>query len=419
MTKFSESPAWKAVTKVFQLIGKVHQLWWILILSIVGILCGLFASQFSKDYLKLLSTAIFLPMLKIVIFPIILSLLIVGIASHADEIERLGGLAVKSLVYFIVITIIAMCVGLIWANVFKPGHDLRLASYDPKDYYSKANGTSPVTLPTLLANTIPESIIVAGFNNKSLQLTFVGVMFGVAILLMPHPKERKILVGFSDAVVKATLKYVELVVRFVPIAIGGSLAATVASNGVKALVALGKLIGVVYLGLFTFVICVFLPIAIITRLPWRDFFKAWWKPVTIAFVTASSDAALGLVMENLLEFGVPADIIAWTLPIGYSFNLDGTTLYLGSAFLFVAQSAGIDLDAGTQIVYMFTLLLMSKGIAGLPRASLITLGAAVTQWGLPIEALSAILGVDEIMDMARTAVNVTGNMVRSLPNRSS
>ncbi|KAJ3128146.1 hypothetical protein HK098_005046 [Nowakowskiella sp. JEL0407] len=401
------------VVKVGSFLYNVHQLWWIVIASGLGVMFGLIAPGFSKDYLGLLSTSIFLPLVKLLIFPLIFSILIVGIAGHGDDIAAVTRVGIKAIVYFILVTIIAIFAGLLWGNVFQPGSGLEvnIHSFNESVAKEKAGAGNTVTLQKLLEGTIPTSIALAASNNSSLQITFAAIMFAVSMILMGDKPAKNVLVTFFDAVLKAMFKYIDLIMRFVPIAIFGALAGSVGRNGIKLLAVLGKLIGTVYLGLFTFVLVIFLPIALVTRMPLFDFAKALWKPIIIAFSTASSDAALGIAIENLVDFGVPRDIVGFVMPLGYSFNLDGTTLYLGSALLFCAQTGQIELPLGTQVVYMLILLLSSKGIAGVPRASLVILLAAVQQFGLPVEAVSAILGVDEIMDMARTSVNLTGNML--------
>ncbi|KXS21541.1 Sodium:dicarboxylate symporter [Gonapodya prolifera JEL478] len=398
-------PDW--IKKPVLFLWNLHQLWWILIGSLLGILLGFTAKGFSKDYLKLLSTGIFLPLVKLSIFPLIFSLLIVGIAGNSHDTATLARMGVKSISYFIIVTIIAIFIGLIWGNILHPGDGISIVGY------AKPAEQTGLTLAKLLSNTIPESIILAGYNNASLQITFAATMFGVSMILLKKEDQgaRKTLVAFFDAILKVMFKYIDLVMRFVPFAIFGALAGAVANNGASTLASLGKLIGCVYLGLFTFLFLVLIPIALVTKLPFLEFARKLYEPLVIAFSTASSDAALARAVENLVAFGVPKDIVGFVIPLGYSFNLDGTTLYLASAMLFCAQAGGVEMDLGTQIGHMFIIYLSSKGIAGVPRASLVILAAAVTQFGLPSEAVTIILGVDEIMDMARTAINVTGNML--------
>ncbi|KAI8919136.1 sodium:dicarboxylate symporter [Powellomyces hirtus] len=371
---------------------------------------GLLAPKFSKEYLGLLSSHIFLPMVKSLIVPLIFSLLIVGIAGHGDDIARVGRLGAKSIAYFMCLTVIAIFVGLAFGNLIKPGVNSGLDLCPDGDRTcKKPNATEPFTIGKQLNDIIPVSFFGAAANNKSLQITFCAVMFAWACMLVPNKDHKRVIVGFFDAVAGVMLQVVNLVMRFTPLAIGGSLAKTVASNGIGSLAVLGKLIGTVYAGLFAFTILILLPVALIARVPIIPFLKAVRDPIIIAFTTASSDAALAIAMENMIALGCPAHIVSFVIPVGYSFNLDGTTLYLGTAVLFVAQVDGQSWPIGEQIVRMFLVLLMSKGIAGVPRASLVILQAACETWGLPTEVILIILGIDEICDMARTSINLLGN----------
>jgi len=204
-------------------------------------------------------------------------------------------------------------------------------------------------------------------------------------------------------------KFVAIVMKFAPIGVGAAMAVAVSHGGLGVLVNLGKLILTLYGALFVFGFIALLPAALIARIPLRRFARSVKDPALIAFSTTSSDAALPLAMQRMVEFGVPKRIVAFVMPTGYSFNLDGSTLYLGVASLFVAQAAGVHLSIGQQLFMMLTLLITSKGIAAVPRASLVVLAGTLTKFGLPLEGIAVILGVDEVMDMARTAVNLVGN----------
>ncbi|KAI8588952.1 proton/sodium-glutamate symport protein GltT [Geranomyces variabilis] len=392
------------VRSVYRPLSKVNILWWILICSAIGILCGKVAPDFSKNYLGLLSSAIFIPMIKSVIVPLVFSLLIVGIAGHGDDLTRLGRLGVKSIVYFLSLTITAIFVGLAWSAILKPGEGNNFVL--PK----AVNSTTEFSLANELSNIIPVSFFAAATANNSLQITFCGIMFACALLCLKEKKTSKAtLIGFFQAVADAMLEVVKLIMRFTPIAIGGSLSKTVAQNGLSSLATLAKLIGTTYAALASFILLVLLPVALVARVPIIPFLKAVREPLVIAFTTASSDAALAPALENMIELGCPTHITSFVIPVGYAFNLDGTTIYLGTAILFVAQVSGIEWPVGIKIARMFGLLLMSKGIAGVPRASIAVLTAACVQWGLPTEVIGIIIGIDEICDMARTALNLFGN----------
>ncbi|KAJ3011073.1 hypothetical protein HKX48_007046 [Thoreauomyces humboldtii] len=387
----------------YRRLAKINMLWWILVCSAIGILCGEVAPDFSKDYLSLLSTAIFIPMIKAVIVPLIFSLLVVGIAGHGDDLTRVGRLGLKCLIYFVGLTVIAIFFGLAWSAIIKPG------AGDQLKLTIKPTVSGNFTLAGELNNIIPVSFAAAWVGNMSLQITFCGVMFACALMFVKDSKSKNTMLGFFQGVSDTMLEVVKLVMRFTPLAIGGSLAKTVASNGISSLAVLGKLIGTVYIALISFVLLILLPMALLMKVPIIPFLKAVRKPLIIAFTTASSDAALAPALENMILLGCPKHIASFVIPVGYSFNLDGTTIYLGLAVLFVAQVSGITWSVGEQIERMFLLLLMSKGIAGIPRASIAVLSVACVQWGLPTEVISIVLGIDEICDMARTSLNLFGN----------
>ncbi|KAJ3145145.1 hypothetical protein HDU89_007562 [Geranomyces variabilis] len=392
------------VRRVYRPLSKVNILWWILVCSAIGILCGKVAPDFSKNYLGLLSSHIFIPMIKSVIVPLVFSLLVVGIAGHGDDLTRLGRLGVKSIVYFMSLTITAIFVGLAWSAILKPGEGNNFV------LTKAANSTAEFSLANELSNIIPVSFFAAASANNSLQITFCGIMFACALLCLKEKKTSKAtLISFFQAVADTMLEVVKLIMRFTPIAIGGSLAKTVAVNGLSSLATLAKLIGTTYAALASFVLLVLLPVALVARVPIIPFLKAVRDPLVIAFTTASSDAALAPALENMIALGCPTHITSFVIPVGYAFNLDGTTIYLGTAILFVAQVSGIEWPVGVKIARMFGLLLMSKGIAGVPRASIAVLTAACVQWGLPTEVILIIIGIDEICDMARTALNLFGN----------
>ncbi|KAI9101366.1 sodium--dicarboxylate symporter [Phlyctochytrium arcticum] len=390
--------------------SRIHLLVWILIFSIIGVICGLYAPSFSKNYLALLSTHIFLPMVKSLIVPLIFSLLVTGIAGHSDDIAKVGKLGIKSMVYFMSLTVVAIFIGLLFGNIIKPGVGITLDSVKPVNATEKKE----ISLASELNAIIPTSFFKAASDNQSLQITFCAIMFAVAYMLVKEKRGKITVMEFFEGIVQIMLSLTNMVMRFTPVAIGGALAKAVASNGIGILGHLAKLIGCVYLGLTTFVLLVLLPVALVAKVPLVPFGKAVAKPLMIAFSTASSDAALGIAMSNMMELGVPRQIVSFVIPLGYSFNLDGTTLYLGTAMLFAAQVAGVNWTFSEQLLRMFLVLLMSKGIAGVPRASLVVLAAACEAWGLPAEIVPLVLGIDEINDMARTGVNLLGNCMATV-----
>ena len=388
---------------MLRLLRKISFTWWIFIGMAAGILIGYYAPAAALT-LKPLST-VFLRMIKSVVVPIIFGTLIVGIAGHGDDLKRIGRLAIKSLAYFWLMTSIALAIGLIAVNITKPGIGVALPPPDPHAAIPKA---APTTFGGFLEHIVPQSVIEAAASNEVLQVVFWATIFAIALTqVRGQPKE--VILGFCEGLMEVMFKFVGIVMKFAPIGIGAAMAVTVSHSGIKVLKNLGLLIGTLYGALVVFALVALIPAALIARIPIRRFIKAVKDPAIIAFTTTSSDAALPLAMQRMTEFGVPKRIVAFVIPTGYSFNLDGSTLYLGVASIFVAQTAGMHLTVSQQLFMMLTLLITSKGIAAVPRASLVVLSGALTAFGLPLEGVVVILGVDEVMDMARTMINLVGN----------
>jgi proton glutamate symport protein len=393
---------------------------WILIAMVVGVAVGRFYPDapcqgidgcFSAGDLKPLST-VFLRMIKSIIAPIIFSTLVIGIAGHGDDMKRVGRLALKSIIYFEVVTTLALFIGLAAVNLVKPGVGVSLAvpAEQGKDLAMKSSG---LTLSNFLEHIVPESVVNAMAHNEVLQIVFFAILFAVALSqVRGRPKE--LMLGFCEALAEVMFKFTAIVMRFAPIGIGAAIAVTVAHSGLGILINLGKLVLTLYGSLVVLILCVFLPIALMARLPIRKFLAAVKQPALIAFSTTSSEAALPRAMQAMEGIGVPRRIVAFVMPTGYSFNLDGTTLYLALASVFVAQAAGHPLTLGHQLTMMLTLMLTSKGVAAVPRASLVILSGTLATFGLPLEGVAVILGVDELMDMARTTVNLVGNCLATV-----
>ncbi|HTC23740.1 MAG TPA: cation:dicarboxylase symporter family transporter [Gemmatimonadales bacterium] len=368
-----------------------------------GILIGWLAPGFAVE-LRPLST-VFLRMIKSVVVPIIFGTLVIGIAGHGDDLKRIGRLAIKSIGYFWLMTTVALVIGLVAGNLVKPGVGVTLPPPDPNAPIPQA---APTTFGGFLEHIVPRSFIEAAANGEVLQVVFWATLFALALTqVRGRPKE--VMLEFAEGLMEVMFKFVGLVMKYAPIGIGAALAVTVSHSGLGVLVNLAKLILTLYGALLVFGLAAFLPAALLARIPIGRFARMVKDPAIIAFTTTSSDAALPLAMQRMVEFGVPKRIVAFVMPTGYSFNLDGSTLYLGVASLFVAQAAGVDLTLGQQLFMMLTLLITSKGIAGVPRASLVVLSGTLTAFGLPLEGVAVILGVDEVMDMARTMVNLVGN----------
>jgi proton glutamate symport protein len=265
----------------------------------------------------------------------------------------------------------------------------------------------------VIEHLVPQSVFEAAASNDVLEIVVWTALFGVALTRVREPAKERVL-GFAQAVAEVTFRMVDLVMWFAPFGIGAALAATVARHGLAVLGSLGQLVLTLYVALIVFCIVVLVPVALITGVPLRRFVRAVRQPALIAFSTSTSEAALPRAMESMEALGVPGRIVAFVIPLGYTFNLDGSTLYLAVAALFAAQAGGIVMPLGRQLVLMLTLMLTSKGVAGVPRASLVILAAAVGTFGLPVQAVALVLGVDAFMDMARTTVNVIGNCLASV-----
>jgi proton glutamate symport protein len=381
---------------------------WILIFMVIGALIGWLNPDLGTD-LKPLST-VFLRMIKSIVVPIIFGSLVIGIAGHGDDMKRVGRLALKSLLYFEVVTTIALIVGLLAVNLTRPGDGVRLTASADEGQQLAQKTTS---FSGFLEHIVPQSFFEAAVNNEVLQIVFFSILFAVALSqVRGRPKEA--MLGFCEGLAETMFKFTAIVMKYAPIGIGAAIAVTVGHSGIGVLVNLGKLVLTLYGALVVFVLVALVPAALIARVPIRAFIQMVKEPALIAFASTSSEAALPKAMENMERLGVSRRIVAFVLPTGYSFNLDGSTLYLAVASIFVAQAAGVDLSWSQQLIIVLTLMVTSKGVAGVPRASLVILSGTLLHFGLPLEGVAVILGVDELMDMGRTTVNVVGNCLASV-----
>jgi Na+/H+-dicarboxylate symporter len=396
-------------------IGRISQPQWVVVAVIVGVLLGwMFPDRsgggFRASDLQVLSN-VFLRMIKSLVAPLLFGTLVVGIAGHGDDMKRIGTLAVRSLIYFEVVTALALAVGLLAANVAQPGSGVTLGTT------AAGGGAEPIApapaLGSVLEHIVPQSFVDAAAHNDALQITFLGIVFAVALARV-QGRAKTLMLAFCQALSEVMFEFTALVMRFAPIGVGGAIATTVGKSGIGVLRHLGALVFTLYGALIIFALFVLLPIALAFRVPVRRFWSATKEPWLIAFSTASSEAALPLALANMERLGVPRRIASFVLPAGYTFNMDGTTLYLAMASMFVAQAAGIELPVSQQILMMVTLMLTSKGMAGVPRASLVVLSGTLTQFGLPLQGIALILGVDAFLDMARTSLNVVGNCLASV-----
>jgi proton glutamate symport protein len=382
---------------------------WILIALVVGAILG---AAFPAAGYPGLATAekataqVFLRMIKSLIVPLLFSTLVVGIAGHGDDMKKVGRLAFRSIVYFELVTTVALVIGLAAVNIIKPGVGVNLAAESVKTGTEFAQ--TKVTFTGVIEHMVPQSFFDAAAHNEVLQIVFFAILFAVALSRVKGPM-KKVMLDVCESLSAVMFKFVDIVMAFAPFGIGAAIATTIGASGLGVLLNLGKLVGTLYGALIVFILGVFLPIALMARIPIRTFWSYVKQPWLIAFSTASSEAALPLAMESLEKFGLPKRIIAFVLPTGYSFNLDGSTLYLAVASVFAAQAGGINMPIGNQLIMMLTLMLTSKGVAAVPRAALVILSGALAMFGLPLEAVAVILGVDALMDMARTSVNLLGN----------
>jgi proton glutamate symport protein len=381
---------------------------WILVSMVVGVVLGVVSPRWAIILEPL--SVVFLRMIKSLIVPLIFSTLVVGVAGHGDDMGRVGRLAVRSFVYFEVVTTIALFVGLVVVNIVQPGRGVSLTAV-PAEQGNQLAGQM-TTLSEVLEHIVPVSVFDAAAHNEALQVVFWALLFAVALSRVRGPAKERIL-GLCEGLAEVTFRMVAIVMVFAPIGIGSALAATIGHHGLGVLGSLGKLVLTIYIALIIFCALVFVPIILLAKVPLGAFVRAVRGPALIAFSTSTSEAALPLSIENMVAMGVPRRIAAFVIPAGYTFNLDGSTLYLAVALLFAAQAAGLSLPIGRQLIMMLTLMLMSKGVAGVPRASLVILAGALVTFGLPAQAVALILGVDAFMDMARTTVNVVGNCVAS------
>lgn len=411
---------------VFYCIKKRSLTSWILFGIAVGAVVGFDYPNFAKS-LHPLSQG-FIRLVKTIVGPILFATLVYGIAGHSD-LRQVGRMAWKSLLYFYCATTIALFIGLAAINITQAGKGVDMSKVPQMELPDKAAAVSasdklelehlPENMHWIFKTTaffrdiFPENIIKSIHENKVLQIVIFAVVFGIG-LAMVEEKKRKPLVDLMESLAETMFKYTNLIMYFAPIGVGAAMAYTVGAMGIEILKNLMMLLLTLYGALLVFLLFVLLPIALFLKVPIGKFIQALKEPVSIAFATTSSDAALPKVMSNMEDFGVPRRIVSFVVPTGYSFNLDGTTLYLSLASIFVAQAAGMDLSIGQQLLICLTLMITSKGVAAVPRASLIILIATADQFGLPVIIIAAILGIDELMDMARTSVNVIGNCLASV-----
>ncbi|PVU85923.1 hypothetical protein BB561_006865 [Smittium simulii] len=392
---------------IFRLLGKTNVSFWILMALPVGILLGHFAPEFSIN-LKYIST-VFLNMIKILVVPLLFSTLYVGIIGHGNDLGGVGRLAVKCFIYFEVVTSFALVFGLVVANIVKPGKGVDLSGLDTEDLPASTSHK----WYDYLNDIVPSSFFKAAADDKVLQIVFCAVVFSIASAQLPE-EQRRGMSEFLFALSQIMFKVVAIIMNFAPFGVLGAIASTVGKSGLKVLITLGKLVLTLYGTLILFVALILIPVLVIAKVRIIPFFKQISQPMILAFTTASSESALPIALRKLEDFGIPYNIVSFVLPVGYSFNLDGSTLYLSLAAMFCAQASNVEIPIGKQIMLLLTLMISSKGVAAVPRASLIVLLGTIQSYGIPKTPVSLILGVDAFMDMARTVTNVTGNCIASV-----
>ncbi len=378
---------------------------WILIAMLLGISIGTDFPSIALN-LKVLSD-IFLRLIKTIIAPLLFSTLVVGIAGHSN-IKQVGRMGIKSIVYFELVTTVALFIGLVSINLSKAGIGTDLHAQNAQIEKAQTLLAQKQSHDVIL-DIFPENIAKAVSDNQILQVVIFSILFGIGLALVKNQEKKAAVLLFSEGLSEVMFKFTNMVMLFAPFAVGGAMAYSVASLGMGVIGSLFMLVGTLYAALFAFVALVLVPIGLLVKLPFKRFLNAISEPVSIAFATASSEAALPKAMERLEEMGIPRKVVAFVLPTGYSFNLDGTTLYLSLASVFIAQASGIDLSIGQQIQMCLILMLTSKGVAGVRGASFLILVSTVASLGLDPTKAFAILAVDALMDMGRTTVNVIGN----------
>ncbi len=405
---------------------------WILFSMIIGVEIGYDFPAFGKD-LDIFSS-IFIQLIKTIIAPLLFATLVIGIAGHAN-LRDMGRLGLKTIIYFEIVTTVALFIGLGAINLTKAGkgieHDaisekytispteltMQLDTTGGSRKLTALHGEKKVEFVTpkkpdgwkeIVLHIFPSNIAKSVADGQVLQIVVFSILFAMGLMFV-EDKHKATMLDFCDSLAHVMFQFTNFVMKLAPIAVGGAIAHTVGDKGIDILKNLGILVLTLYGALIVFILVVFVPLMVGLKIPIKRFINYVSEPATLAFATSSSESALPLALKNMEKFGVPRKIVAFVLPTGYSFNLDGSTLYLSLATIFVAQAAGIDLDISQQVIIVLTLMLTSKGVAGVSRASLVILAGTCAQFGLPDWPIALILGVDVLMDMGRTSVNLIGN----------
>jgi len=380
---------------------------WIFVSMVAGAELG-YDFPGVASHMKVLSM-IFLRLIKTIIAPLVFATLVTGIAGHSS-LKQVGRMGLKALIYFEIVTTLALFIGLAAINFTKAGVGITLPPVTDTTQIAKVEKQ---TVTEVLLHVFPENVAKSVADGQVLQVVVFSILFGIALAMLAEEKRRPML-AFCGSLSEVMFKFTNIIMLFAPVGVGAAIAYTVGHMGLGVLVNLFKLLATLYAALIFFLLTVLLPAALLAKVPLKRFIKAIIEPVSIAFATTSSEAALPRAMEAMEAIGVPRKVVAFVMPTGYSFNLDGSTLYLSLASVFVAQAAGIHMSWGAQLAMVFTLMLTSKGVAGVPRATLVILLGTAASFNLPVEPIFIILGIDELMDMARTSVNVLGNCLATV-----
>jgi proton glutamate symport protein len=388
---------------------------WIFVAMVLGAALGWVFPEARRDVygfaatdLRVLAT-IFLRLIKALVVPLVFSTVVVGIAGAGEELAAVGRLAWRAILLFTGLTAAALLIGWFAAVVVRPGEGIALP---PPEAAGQAP-LAPLTFSRVLEQAIPQSLFDAASRNDVLQVLVFSLIFGFAVAGLPQPR-RAPLLGVLESIADAMFRFTGFVMLYAPVGIGAAIAVTVSQSGLAVLGRLAVLIATLIGALAVFILGVLLPLAVAARIPIREFLRAAREPSLLAFSAASSDAALPQAMRALEAYGLPRRVVSFVMPTALSFNLTGSTLFVGLATMFVAQAAGVDLSPGQQAAIMATLMLTTKGIAGVPRASLVILSATLTTFGLPLEGVALILAVDAFMDMARTGTNMLSHCLATV-----
>lgn len=385
----------------------------IFIALILGVIVGHFAPDFAVKMKPF--AVIFLRMVKMIIAPLLFATLVIGIAGHGDA-KSLGKIGLKTIIYFEIVTTLALIIGLTMANIFKPGVGF-VTGMTPHAIHMQeaglmAGAQAHTSISQMVTGIFPTSIFDAMAQGNLLQIVVFSIFFALAIIAVG--KTAKPVIDILNSVSQIMFKFTEYVMYFAPLGIFGAIASTVGANGLSVLKSYFKIIGALYAALAVFVLLVLIIACKIVKISFRSLIKALQGPALLAFTTASSEAAFPKAMAIMERFGVPKNIVGFVMPTGYTFNLDGSTLYLAMAVIFSSQIVGINLDLNQQIIIMLALMLTSKGVAGVPRVSLIVLAGTLASFNIPILGVAILLGIDQILDMGRTTVNLIGNCVATV-----